>query len=327
MEINNLKELWSKQVLSSEIGVVKEKIESIPQFNCYIGTIMASKAKLFSIELPDNINVSQNYLKRFTGVEIQILPNSELIIILLENELSDVFIMFIEDIVNSISVIYECEEALMRISQRVSYWKRLFGKFTGGLLTPQQQRGLYGELLILEQLLKECKNYSKVMDAWQAPTATNQDFYFNRSAIEVKTSKSNHPSIKVANEFQLDSSLFEHLYLAFVKLSELPNGENTLLNKINEIRNILKLSPVLVDDFDLKLSYLGISSDIESEYNKTSYKVRKITFYEVNENFPKILSTMVDKAVTHISYEISPTECVEFEVLSDTVIKEVLNEK
>ncbi|WP_430809569.1 MULTISPECIES: PD-(D/E)XK motif protein [unclassified Carboxylicivirga] len=327
MEISNLKELWSKQVSGSEVGVVKEKVKSIPQFNCYIGTILASKAKLFSIELPENIKVNQNYLKRFTGVEIQFLPTKELIIILQENELFDVFVMFVEDIIKSISITHVHEEALIRISQRVSYWKRLFGKFTGGLLTPQQQRGLYGELLILEHLLNECKNHTMVMDSWQAPTATNQDFYFNTSAIEVKTSKSNHPSIKIANEFQLDCTSFEHLYVAFIKLSELPEGENTLLNKINEIRNILRLSPILVDDFNLKLSFLGINSDVESEYNKTSYKIRKTTFYKVTDEFPKIISSMVDKAVTHISYEVSPNECDEFEVSSETVLKGILNEE
>lgn len=325
MEINNLKEIWANQITNSGLGVVKDKIESLTQFNCYVGTILASKAKLFSIELPVGFKVNQNYLKRFTGVEIQVLPSNELIIILQENELSDIFTMFIEDIINSISIASTTDDALLKISQRVSYWKRLFGKFTGGLLTPQQQRGLYGELLILEFLLKQIDNQVKVLEAWQAPTGTNQDFYFNSLAIEVKTTKSNNPTIKIANEFQLDSSLFNNLFIAFIRLSEIQGGEDTLLHKINDIRSILQAFPLLIDDFNLKLSHLGICRDLENEYDKTSYKIRNITYYQVTDDFPRIISTMVDKAVSHISYEISPNECSDFGISSDTVIKEVLN--
>lgn len=325
MEMNNLKEIWANQIASSGFGVVKKKIESLTQFNCYVGTILASKAKLFSIELPVGFNVSQNYLRRFTGVEIQVLPSNELIIILQENELSDIFTMFIEDIINSISTVSTIDDALLKISQRVSYWKRLFGKFTGGLLTPQQQRGLYGELIILEFLLKQIENQVSVLEAWQAPAGTNQDFYFNTIAIEVKTSKSNNPTIKIANEFQLDSSLFNNLFIAFIRLSEVQGGEDTLLHKINDIRSILHAFPLLIDDFNLKLSHLGISQDLENEYDKTSYKIRNIKYYQVTDDFPRIISTMVDKAVSHISYEISPNECSDFEISSDTVIKEVLN--
>ena len=325
MEITNFKEIWANQNTNSGIGVVKERIEDLTQFNCYVGTILASKAKLFSIELPHDFKVNQQYLKRFTGVEIQVLPTNELIIILQENDLSDIFIMFVDDIVNSISSVSTTEDALLKISQRVSYWKRLFGKYTGGLLTPQEQRGLYGELLILELLLKKTKNYVKVLESWQAPTGTNQDFYFGTIAIEVKTSKSNNPTIKIANEFQLDSVLFKNLFITFIRLTELQNGEDTLQKKINEIRKRLKACPLLVEDFNLKLSHLGISTDLESEYNKTSYNIRNITYYKVRDDFPRIVSTMVDKAVSHVSYEISPNECSEFEVSSDTVIKEVLN--
>lgn len=325
MERTNLKEIWANQSTNSGIGVVKERITNLTQFNCFVGTILATKAKLFSIELPLDFSVNQQYLKRFTGVEIQVLPTNELIIILQENDLSDIFIMFIEDIMKSISSASTADDALLNISQRVSYWKRLFGKFTGGLLTPQQQRGLYGELLILELLLKETKNFARVLEAWQAPAGTNQDFYFGTTSIEVKTSKSNTPAMKIANEFQLDSSLFKNLFIAFIRISELQDGENTLLNKINELRSLLKTYPLLVDDFNLKLSHLGISADLESEYDKTSYDIRNIKYYKVTDDFPRIISSMVDKAVSHISYEISPNECSEFEIFSETVIKEVLN--
>lgn len=320
---SNIANIWANQFTNSNIGVVIDRVEDLPQFNCYIGTILASKAKLFSLKLPKDFKSGQIYLKRFTGVEIQMLPSNELIIILQENDLTDIFIMFIEDIIKSISILSTHDDAILRISQRVTFWKRLFGKFTGGLLTELQQRGLYGELLILESFLKETKNHSKVIDAWQAPTGTNQDFYFGKTAIEVKTTKLNHPTIKISNEFQLDSTFFENLYICFIRLSEWPNGKDTLLNKIKEIRNILKSTPFLTNDFNQKLSCLGISSDLENEYDKLSYTIRTITCYLVTDGFPRIISSMLYNGVSHVSYEISPDECSEFEFEFEKILKSI----
>lgn len=327
MEKINLKDIWTNQALNSGIGIVKERVENLPQFNCCIGTILVSKAKLFSIEIPYNFKVAQHYLKRFTGVEIQILPlennRKELVIVLLENDLTDIFIMFMEDIIKSISKVTEPENAVLIISQRVAFWKRLFGKFSTGLLTREEQRGLYGELVILEILLKETENHIDVIEAWQAPSATNQDFYFGTTAIEVKTSKANHPNLKITNEFQLDATCFAYLFIAFVRLVEFPNGEGTLLNKINDIREMLRLSPELIDEFNLKLSHLGISSDVESEYNKISYSIRNVKYYQVLDDFPKITSSMVNKAISNISYEISPNDCNDFEIEFKHVLKSI----
>ena len=331
MGMTNIREIWVSHASQAGNGVVKQKVEEVSQFNCFIGTILISKAKLFSLELDSDIDVSQNYLKRFTGVEIQVLPSAgnkkELIIILLENDLSDIFIMFIEDVIKSIASAENSENALFLISRRVTYWKRLFGKFSGGLLTPQQQRGLYGELYLLKLVLLKDKNYEKVIEAWQAPSGSNQDFYFGTTAVEVKTSKSNNPSIKISNEFQLDTTGFNNLFLAFFRLSELPRGEETLLKIISEIRDLLNSNADLENEFNLKLIHLGISQDLENEYNKTAYTIRNIQYYQIREGFPRIISSVVDNAISHISYEISPNECREFEIPFDIVIKEILHAK
>mgnify|MGYP000170613329 CR=1 FL=1 len=73
-------------------------------------------------------------------------------------ELTDIFIVFIEDIINSLLDINNSENALIIISKRINYWKKLFGKFSTNLLTPQQQRGLFGELYFLNKLLLEKNN-------------------------------------------------------------------------------------------------------------------------------------------------------------------------
>jgi hypothetical protein len=307
-------------------GVIKTRIDSIKNLECYIGTISRTKAKFFTLLLSKNNEIHTNYLKRFAGVEIQILPykgvRNELTIILLEDELTEIFILFIEDIINSLNSIENKEDALIIISRRVKYWQKLFSKYTNGLLS-QQQRGLFGELNFIKQLIECGTNYEYVLKAWQAPMGSNQDFYFNNTAIEVKTSKSNTPSIKIANEYQLDITGFNKLFIVFYELIEFPNDENTLLKLINEIRMTLKDKEELLSDFNQKLDYLGISSNLESEYDKIGYVVRKENYYNVNKEFPKITFDSINEAISKVSYEVAPNKCTKFEIDFKEILKEI----
>ncbi|WP_415370912.1 PD-(D/E)XK motif protein [Patiriisocius sp. Uisw_047] len=327
--MNNIKDIWIEQANASEKKVIRQKVKEVTGVNCFIGTISFSKAKIFSVEIPSEIKVHPNYLKRFSGVEVQVLlvvnNKRELAILLLEEELTDVFILFIEDIIKSLLPLKNSEEVLLIISNRINYWKKLFGKFSSDLLTPQQQRGLFGELFFIKKLLDNNTDIKKTIEAWQAPLATNQDFYFNRKAVEVKTSKSNSPTIKIANEFQLDITGLNQLYIAFFKLNEYPDDKNTLLKLIIEIRGLLNHTPSSLNEFNSKLEYMRVTSELEVEYDKTGYSVRSEKYYHITEKFPKITSSMINDAISKVSYEISPNGCNAFETTFDSVLKDLFH--
>lgn len=326
--MSKLREIWENQACSIKNEVIRKKVESIPGLNCYVGTISFSKAKIFLLELDASLNVHPNYLMRFVGVEIQVLPENkgkkELAIILLENDLSDIFIYFIEDIISSLTSVSNQEDAILIISGKINYWKKLFSKFIGELLTPQQQRGLFGELYFLKLMLDHFNNDEKVIHAWQAPTGANQDFYFDGNTIEIKTSKSNTPSIKISNEFQLDTTGLKNLYIAFYKLNEYPGNEYTLLSIISEIRSLLVFNEEILTEFNLKLESLGISIDNETEYNITTISVQDEKYYFVTPDFPKITTKKIDDAISKVSYEIAPNKCTTFEISLKSIINELI---
>lgn len=325
--MSKLKEIWENQASSIKNEVIREKVENIPGLNCYVGTISFSKAKIFLLELEASLPVHSNYLMRFVGVEIQVLPankgTKELAIILLENELSDIFTFFIEDIINSLTSVSNQEDAILIISGKINYWKKLFSKFTGGLLTPQQQRGLFGELYFLKLMLDNLNNDEKVIHAWQAPTGSNQDFYFDGNAIEIKTSKSNSPTIKISNEFQLDTTDLKNLFIAFYKLNEYPGNEYTLFSIISDIRTQLEPKQEILIEFNLKLESLGISADNEAEYNTMTLSVLDEKYYFVTPDFPKITTETIDNAISKVSYEIAPNQCTAFEIPFNSIITEL----
>lgn len=327
--MNSIKDIWDSQLNASKNKVIRERVIQVSGLTCYIGTITFSNAKIFLLELDSNIDIHQNYLKRFIGVEVQIIPSSnnkkELAIILLDEELTDIFIVFIEDVINSLLDINNSEIALNIISKRINYWKKLFGKLSTNLLTPQKQRGLFGELYFLNKVLIE-NNYKQIINAWKAPNATNQDFYINSKAVEIKTSKSNSQSIKIANEYQLDISGLNKLFLAFYKLYEFPDG-TTLFNIINDIRMFLNIDLELINIFNAKLITLGILPEVEDEYNEIGYSVREEKYYDVTTEFPKITTLMVSESISKISYDVDLSNCINFETSFTEILNEILDDK
>jgi hypothetical protein len=325
----SIKDIWESQLNSSKNRVIKERVTQVQCLNCFIGTITFSNAKIFLLELESNVSIHHNYLKRFIGVEVQIIPGSnnkkELAIILLDEELTDIFVVFIEDIINSLLDISNSEDAIIIISKRINYWKKLFGKFSRSLLTPEQQRGLFGELYFINQVLIETNN-KQILNAWKAPNATNQDFYINFKAVEVKTSKSNSQSIKIANEYQLDISGLNKLFIAFYKLYEFPDG-TTLIDIINDIRLFLNKDIELIHTFNAKLITLGILPEVEDEYDEIGYSVREEKYYNVNSEFPKITALMVNESISKISYDIDLGYCMNFETSFTEILNEIIDDK
>ena len=325
--MSDIREIWNTQSVShTRQVVIKEKIEEVTGLDCFVGTIGMSGAKVFILELDNDIKVHQNYLKRFVGVEIQVLPainHSELVIILLENDLSDIFSYFIEDIINDLIKIDNQNIALTKITSKINYWKRLFSKMTGGILTPQQQRGLYGELFFLNELLELTADRFYIINGWHGPLGANQDFFYNGIAVEVKTSKSNKPSIKISNEYQLDNSGLTDLYLLFYKLNEYQGGTETLFELINSIRQNLNSETLI--QFNEKLENLGVNPETEEEYNNTSYSIAFEKTYLITEDFPKIVRNNLVEALSAVSYEIEPRLCADFETDISLIFNHITN--
>lgn len=325
--MSDIREIWKKQSFSNTTQVlIKEKINEVSGLSCYVGTIGLSGAKVFILELSNSIIVHHNYLKRFVGVEIQVLPaidHSELVIILLENDLSDIFSYFIEDIINDLKTINEENIALLKISSKVNYWKRLFSKITGDILTPQQQRGLYGELFFLNELIEINADKSFIINGWHGPLGANQDFFYNGLAVEVKTSKSNKPTIKISNEYQLDSTGLNELYVQFYKLNEYQGGAETLYRLICGIRE--QLNSDMLIQFNEKIEILGINPETEQEYNNISYSVGFERTYQITENFPRIIRNTLNEAISAVSYEIEPKLCAEFETDITLIFNHITN--
>lgn len=326
---NNIKHWWAKQEATAGKQVVKERISSVTNFTCYIGIIGISGARIFQLEVPKQLAVHNNYLRKFKGVEVQVLPKdhstNEFTIILLDRDLSDIFTLFVEDIVGHLETVAETKDALTVVNQRINYWRLLFSKITGELLSPESQRGLYGELLFLRLLLINGAKKNEALNSWQGASSADQDFSWNGIAVEIKTSKANNNSVLISNEFQLDNSSFLNLYLGYATVNESFGQKNTLFQLIEEIKVLFENDTVLLEELDAKLDLVGITRGTAESYNELAYSVKNFRFYEIRDDFPVIIKkTYNNDAISNVKYQINLASCRNFEVTEDVILTNFL---
>lgn len=328
-EMTDLKQLWSEQEASSGKSVVKRRIESISGLNCFIGLIGATGARMFQMELDASAQVHFNFLRKFRGVEIQAIPfrpsHTEFTIILLEKELTDIFTMFIDDIVEKLKAVEESQHALTVINQRVNYWRKLFARVTGELLSAGEQRGLFGELYFLKVILQKSAVHKEVINSWRGSESANQDFARNGTSVEIKTTKANNPSIHISNEMQLDFTVWDRLFLGVISVTETTGNQNSLSRIIEEIREMIHHDSELVQEFETKLENAGVSREMIDSYNEISYSAITSKFYLVQDEFPVILKgNLISEAIYEVKYQIDISSCGSFEVPEADVIRTMI---
>lgn len=322
-----IEKIWSSQESGSPREVLRERIDEVREVPCFIGLIGSTGARILQLEIGSEITVHPNFLNKFRGIEIQnFVSNSgiqKFTIILLERKLNDVFLLFIVDILERLVAVNDPREALTIIHQRVSYWRQLFARVSGELLSPVQQRGLYGELLFLKCLLENKQDQEVILNSWKGSESANQDFALNAVAVEIKTSKAGIPNISISNEHQLDYTHWKNLYLGVISLNESAGKENTLSSLIQEILIILEKDIKLQNLFEEKLSLAGIASEMVKKYDDITYSVRRKFFFKVHEGFPLIIpSHFKDTSIFNIKYQIDIDSCKAYEVKEGTVINE-----
>lgn len=325
MITNDIRRIWSAQESASGNHVIRTRLDGVADLNCFIGLIGATGARIFQLEVDASLTINRNYLRKFRGVDIQVLPLNDTFstytIILLEKELTDVFVMFIEDIVDKIGGINNSEDALTAINQRVNYWRKLFSRASGDLLTAEKQRGLFGELVFLRQALQNPSNCKEVILSWRGSAGGNQDFVRNSNAVEIKTTKASSSHIYIANEQQLDFRAWDNLYLGLITVTESTGIMNSLPSLIEEIKHLLAYDTLLCAELDKKLERAGLNPELVENYADTSYLVGKRKYYVIQKGFPIITKDNLNHdAIFNVQYQIDLSNCASYEVAEEIVL-------
>jgi hypothetical protein len=195
------------------------------------------------------------------------------------------------------------EDLFQRFLGRIRAWQDFMERGTDGLLGPEAEVGLYGELVVIKALLGAGIPATLAMDAWQGPLDGLQDFTVGTGAIEVKTTVAvnSFPATIVSLE-QLDESLKQPLFLAAVRLS-LGSSGKTLPEYVAELRDLLRDEALALGAFENRLLQAGFLNALADRYTRR-FALAGTTILPIDGKFPRLTRCNVHAVIRKARYEL-----------------------
>ena len=250
-------------------------------------------------------------------VEVQLADDSSderIVIRLTDPEQREIFLRFCQDIVDATALARTEEQAVERFLARTWRWHRLLRSGRESRLGDEEQKGLIGELVVLERHLLPTLGALDAVRCWTGPLDAPQDFEISRVRVEAKAQGAASPRVTISSEHQLDCGDGDTLFLhvtEVVNAAQGTSGAFTVTEFASRIRTVIaECDMVAVDLFEERLSHVGF--DWTDDYSDRLWLVGRESLYEVREGFPRITSAMFPGGVDKVRYTISLPECEAF---------------
>jgi hypothetical protein len=230
--------------------------------------------------------------------------NFQNLVLTLERQVdSDLFHTLCKSLVAGLRQITLPEAALSVTLQHLKRWRIFLMGQNAHLLSAQEYRGLFAELIFLERLLEVNPVQAHAVNAWTGPARIHQDFIFSGRAVEVKSlSGSDRSSVRISSENQLET-VEDKLYLVCFSLAE--SQENAMAMSLNDlvekIATLLKDKDILAG-FEAKLADYGYIP--LPDYDSPKLLVANIQAYLVGDNFPRLVRSGLPAGIVQVHYKI-----------------------
>jgi hypothetical protein len=324
----DLKSIWALQKPSKEELIIKTKLDAVPQFDCFAATNHITGNHLYIMSLSSHTIIPEFKNFKFKGVQIEVFDlkeSKELNIYLIDSELKDIFSLFIENIIEKIIDLSTENEAITKTSNVIQKWKKLFDKINNQGLTIEQQKGLLGELLFINDLIDNNLNLDYVLNCWTGPDFEDKDFTFGATCFEIKFTTSKIPRIKITSERQLDTTNIDKLFLNCFTCESLKEKGVSLNSVVDTIREKINQNTATLKYFNERLESADYLEEHTENYN-AQYGVKTRSVYEVGDSFPKLTNSNLPSGVYDTSYFIENSAIEVFKVDYDKTINELKNE-
>ncbi len=286
----------------------------------YVALKGPEKFRCLAASLNTDVKVDIERFSNLTGARIELIPDPEnpykkmLILVLLDFRYKDIFSVLCEDLIVNVGFITTESGLVKELINRFERWESLFGRAGLQGLSALEQRGLFGEMILLKKLLGRTSNYIHVLNAWVGCEGALRDFHMSTWGIEVKTTLgNNHQRIHISSERQLDPSNLEDLFLFHVSLEIIQNSGESLNSLVRTIRQTLESDFRALNKFNAKLAEGNYFDHHQDLYDEIGYAVREETFYKVFKNFPRIEEKDIRAGVGEIRYSIIVSDMSEYQ--------------
>lgn len=310
---------WKDIVPPTVVDAFKAKrVDPDLPWNFFWGRALDRKCLFVLAHSPESLPPGK--LPNLKGIEITDVPRGAgadrvLVFKLLENAHRDIFERLCRDIVASASGAASEPEALALTLARTWRWHHLLRGGLDGKLSPEEQKGLAGELLVIERFLLQCLSPAEALNAWRGPLGSPKDFEIGRLCVEAKARRgAATPQVAISSADQLDIAGVDELYLHVVELDQAPAGTAqsfTLTELAARVRDrMLRTDPGISDVLDRLLVSAGF--DWLDDYSDSRWVEGASRLFRVAEGFPRISASLLPSGIDNVRYSISLQDCVPF---------------
>jgi len=278
----------------------------------------AAGACLFIVELEGDYSAQLRrdpVTVRGIGVDLRADGNAhQRLVLALEDEVDrDLFEGLCRTLLTALGHASDSAGAFAVALAHLRRWKAFLSGRAAQLLSPEEVRGLFAELIFLLELLDAGRDGTAAVEAWLGPEKSHQDFIFGNTAVEVKSlSGTERSSVRISSEDQLES-LNDELFLRIYRLSALAEapGARSLNALVQTIEGRLAAAEAL-EAFDRRLvthRYAPLP-----DYDEPEFVVSEVRTYRVEGQFPRLMRSQLPEGVAKVSYDIrleaiAPYEC------------------
>lgn len=197
----------------------------------------------------------------------------------------------------------------VRLVQSVlAKWRRFWSGIAQGVLSKQEQLGLFGELWFLNRWLVPALGVSAAVTMWRGPAGARNDFEAPSLAIEVKTTGRLDGAHVIHGLDQLLEPPGGQLMLFSLLVRDEASGTESLPAQVAEARGLIADDYALQSEFDALIYAAGYDDRLAAEYAKLVLRIRDAGLYKVTDGFPRLISTSlvggVPPGVGTIEYEL-----------------------
>lgn len=168
-----------------------------------------------------------------------------------------------------------------------------------------EQIGLFGELWVLSNVLLPSLG-TRACHLWSGPESERHDFVGQGVHVEVKTTTRSEPKHEISRIDQLRAPVGKRLLFVSVMLERSLGGDETLADRVDEIREKLGTDGHAIDVFDSRLAQLGWHEGLRQTGALLRFTFRDVHVFEVAGTFPRLPDDYVPPlGVTGIKYSIN----------------------
>jgi len=216
--------------------------------------------------------------------------------------LPEAFEAFSVTLMNELRTLQAPEDVVRVIAEVSESYSTFFSGSKSLRLDRKQEQGLFGELLILKEVIQHFGQAS--INTWTGPNRNKHDFIFSgNNAIEVKTTSGQlQHNISIASETQISFSPTSDLFLSVFTLEDNPSGK-TIMDLAHEIHDVLLTEGIHQRTFERKLAENRV---LYSSYTtKRTFVVVEAKNFLIDPSFPCITKANLNPKVFDVKYKIN----------------------